>query len=108
MRIVLEVRSNHIPQIVAGMQGKAAAAVAKAVFEAEAAAKTFVAVDTGTLKGSITAQVDGLEGAIFTGVDYAPYQEFGTYKMPAHPFFIPAIESVRETFLSDMADIFNG
>ena len=31
-------------------------------------------------------------------VDYALYQEFGTSKMAAHPFMIPAIEQLRKEF----------
>jgi HK97 gp10 family phage protein len=31
-------------------------------------------------------------------VNYAEYQEFGTSKMPAHPYLIPALEKVRGKF----------
>ena len=33
-------------------------------------------------------------------VDYAIYQELGTYKMAAHPFLTPAIEQMSGEFLS--------
>jgi len=31
-------------------------------------------------------------------VGYAAYQEFGTSKMAAHPYMIPAVESVKQKF----------
>jgi len=59
----------------------------------ENAAKVNCPVDTGNLRGSITHKVDkqDLSVTIGTNVDYAPYQEFGTYKMKAHPFLRPAL-----------------
>lgn len=108
MRIVIEVRSNRFPEIIAGMRAKAEAAVARAVQDAETLAKVNAPVDTGALRNSIMGEADGLEGAIYTGIEYSVYQEFGTYKMPAHPFFTPAIEGVAGQFARDMQDIFNG
>jgi HK97 gp10 family phage protein len=31
-------------------------------------------------------------------MDYAPYQEFGTYKMRAQPFLTPAVEAKAADF----------
>lgn len=88
------------------------------------------AVDTGRLRASITFAVSGdsarqhsysddqgngytqaIEGAgdskdhtlyLGTNVEYAPYVEMGTSKMPKRPFIRPAIEN----FLSDYQQIF--
>lgn len=48
--------------------------------------------DEGRLRDSITATGSGLEAEVFTNVEYAPHQEFGTYKMAAQPFLMPAFE----------------
>ena len=51
------------------------------------------AVDTGRLRNSVTHQVISEDSvAIGTNVEYAPYIEFGTYKMDARPYIRPAIE----------------
>lgn len=31
-----------------------------------------------------------------TNVEYAPYQEFGTYKMAAQPFLVPALLNKKD------------
>lgn len=55
-------------------------------------AKDLCPVDTGNLRNSISCESDGLEGCIYTNVEYAPYVEYGTSKMKEQPFMHPAIE----------------
>jgi HK97 gp10 family phage protein len=58
------------------------------------------AVDTGRLRASITHRVEMDSGEavayVGTNVKYAPYLEFGTSRMAARPFMVPAIERNRE------------
>lgn len=62
------------------------------------------AIPTGRLFGSIKVVREpdrlaariGLEGG--EAVKYAPMLEFGTTRMAARPFLIPALESQRDTF----------
>jgi len=72
----------------------------KACLLVERDAKKNAPVDTGRLRASITHELetekDELIGIVGTNVVYAKYQEFGTYKMAAHPFLFPALESNRE------------
>ena len=58
----------------------------------EGAAKAKAPVRTSHLQNSITSQVKGLSCDIGTNVEYGIYQEFGTYKMAAHPFLVPALK----------------
>ena len=44
----------------------------------ERSAKMKAPKDTGALRRSITSKVDGLTGIVFTPLEYASYQEFGT------------------------------
>ena len=55
-------------------------------------AKDLAPVDTGILKGSIMVKSDRASqtGIVYTTTEYAAYQEFGTSKMRAQPFLIPA------------------
>ncbi len=56
-------------------------------------AKDLVPVDTGALRGSIRTKMYPKQksGVVYTTLEYAPHQEFGTSKMPAQPFMTPAL-----------------
>jgi len=58
---------------------------------------------TGRLRSSITHEVktadDKHQGRVGTNVHYAPHLEFGTSKMPAHPWLIPAFKQSRDMIL---------
>ena len=45
-----------------------------------------------SLYRSINSKAEGMSAEVGTNVEYAMYQEFGTYKMVAHPYLIPAME----------------
>ena len=50
-------------------------------------------VDTGILRATIGCDmVDATEGTVTSYVDYSIYNEFGTCKMPAHPYMRPALD----------------
>ena len=53
-------------------------ALGKACALVERSAKQKAPKDTGALRRSITSEVKGLEGVIFTPLEYAPYVEYGT------------------------------
>lgn len=55
----------------------------------------------GNLKNSIKATFynGGASAEIGTPVHYAPYVEFGTYKMSAQPYMFPAFERERPKYL---------
>lgn len=44
----------------------------------ERSAKQKAPKDTGALRRSITSKVDGLQGIVYTPLEYAPYVEYGT------------------------------
>ena len=54
-------------------------------------ARAMCPVDTGNLQSSIAVSA-GSDGAeISANTDYAAYVEFGTWKMAAQPFLVPAL-----------------
>lgn len=83
--------------------------VARATLNIQTGAKERVAVDTGRLRNSIAIEFerDGLTGIVGTNVDYAPYQEFGTSVMPAHPFLFPAAEEEYPRFVERLRAALN-
>ena len=60
--------------------------------------------DTGALRESIHSQMNGLTGTVGTNIEYAIYQEFGTYKMRAHPFLVPALKSKKEEVINTIKE----
>lgn len=54
------------------------AALAEACRLVETDAKLLCPVDTGQLQGSITHEVAGNQGKVYSNVEYAPYVELGT------------------------------
>lgn len=57
---------------------KIEAGIGKACALVERSAKQKAPKDTGELRRSITSKVDGLEGIVYTPLEYAPYIEYGT------------------------------
>lgn len=51
----------------------------------------YVAVDTGKLRSLNSYAVQENTLVVWNFCEYAIYQEFGTYKMRAHPFFKKAV-----------------
>lgn len=77
----------------------------------EGRAKYYVPVDTGRLKSSITYEVKEnfweINGYVGTDVEYAPYLEFGTKKMPSYPFLLPALYDSKANIMKIFEDVLN-
>lgn len=64
----------------------------------EKVAKELCPVDTGNLQQSLTADTDGMTYCeAITNCEYAQYQEYGTWCMPAQPYFEIALETAINT-----------
>ena len=83
----------------------AAAVVAKTTFDCQRVAKQMAPVDTGALRAGIQADVWGLVGEVVSTAEYSAFQEYGTWKMRAHPFMGPAREKVTPGFVKAMGEI---
>ena len=101
-------------------------AIAVATRQTSYNAKSFAPVDKSRLKNSIRPVIKGMTGEIVVGVNYGPYQEFGTgnlvnvpselssYAMQfkgrgirqvntrPQPYLYPAFFLQRDKFVSDM------
>lgn len=74
--------------------------------DAETYAKLEVPVDTGALKNSIIAQPeDAKTWILHDGMEYGIFVEFGTSRMAAHPFFLPAVVRVRQGLPIELREI---
>lgn len=61
-----------------GEDSRFTAALGRACALVERAAKEKAPKGTGELRRSITSEIDGLQGVVFTPLEYAPYVEYGT------------------------------
>ena len=90
----LETLISRLPQLVSDI-------VEKTAFDCQAEAQDIVPVDTGNLKGSISAKVESPTKAVVeAAAEYAGYVEYGTYKMAAQPYMMPAAEIAGTGFLA--------
>jgi HK97 gp10 family phage protein len=63
---------------------------------------------TGALRNSIQAAMEagnGLKWKVNVGQAYGLYQEFGTKKMPARPYLVPAVEKYKQQFFDKIKAI---
>lgn len=62
--------------------------------------------DSGTLAASISAKAIGpLASEVRVDAEYGAHLEFGTTKMAARPFFLPALDAVRPEFEKQIAEV---
>lgn len=100
------VEYNKFPQIIAGMEAKAAKIVAKTALDIEAGAKVRAPVRTGNLRGSIQAtKISATHWRVTVTADYGIYVEFGTRFMAARPYFAPAYNAVVGSFRQAMKGV---
>lgn len=98
--------TSRIPAITAAALPKAQAAVTKAAADVEAHGKINAPYDTGNLRSSIQARPAGaLAADVVAQAEYAIYVEYGTYKMGAQPYMVPAAEAVRPSFEAAMRQV---
>lgn len=88
--------SIYLDKAAALSQEQLSKVIKNMALDIEKDAKTACPVDTGNLRASITSTIGEDEATVGTNVEYAPYVEFGTWKMKAQPFLIPAAQSVSE------------
>jgi HK97 gp10 family phage protein len=97
----------RLRELIALVRPKAAQIVKATAFKVERAAKMLAPVDTGAMRNSIRAEpVDDLTWQVSVGQEYAPFVEFGTSRMAAQPFLVPALEAHRAEMEKRIAELF--
>lgn len=67
-------------------------------------ARRFAAVLTGFMRENVEARVSGLSGEVVSLADYSEFQEYGTSKMPPHPFMRPAADLALDPLADAVLD----
>jgi HK97 gp10 family phage protein len=90
---------NILPEVMAAVEANADLAVQQTAEDIVREARARAPVRTGYLRSSIGVVSNwGKEADIGAGAPYAPYVEFGTYKMAAQPFLYPAVVANADKF----------
>jgi hypothetical protein len=101
------VLKSRIPEIIAGAEAKAQAAVEVTVFNIEAGCKLRSRVDTGQMRNGWTGEMTGAaEGVVYNPVEHTIFNELGTVNMAAQPMLAPSVEEARGPFLAAMAGVY--
>ena len=91
--------TGNLAKAAKAIEGAVADAVRNAAMEVEREAKINCPVDTGILRGSISAEEkEPMLFEVGTNVEYAAHIEFGTSKMAAQPYLEPAAETARAKY----------
>jgi len=92
-RFVFDAQGMH--ELFESPEGPLGKEIVRICIRVDRRAKRMAPVDTGRLRASITHELgrdeQGLVGRVGTNVIYAPFQEYGTSRMPAHPYLRPAL-----------------
>ena len=98
-------------EVIADVQSKLPQAIAEAGMLVEGAAKALCPVSTeatrpggphGELRASINSEASGNTAIVGTNKDYAGYVEFGTCKMAAQPYLIPALVDNEDAIVANI------
>jgi HK97 gp10 family phage protein len=102
--ITASVIFDRTPAIRKAMSPLTAQAVRATAFAIEAGWKRRAHVLTGAYRNSIrTMHPPGAHTAyVFTNIEYAPFEEFGTRFRPGHPAMRPAVEEQRPLYVDRM------
>jgi len=119
---------NHLNALANALASAIARVVTKTAFDIEAQAAENAPVDTGALQASIYERTytshdrhdktrgkgffplikqppNQYEAYVAVGANYGIYVEMGTRRMPAQPYFYPAIEANRQPFIDAMSSL---
>lgn len=116
MQISIDISGNAeevLGEYAAKLKDKLESAVAKGGKLVEGEAKALCPVSTeatrpggphGELRQSITSQAEGTSAEVTAAKEYAAYVEFGTCKMAAQPYLVPALKNKEGEVVELIAD----
>ena len=97
--LTVRLDTKKLDEILAKAPERASMLVARGAFAVRGRAVTLAPFETGALRDSLSErEMSQFHWQVYTKLDYAVYQEFGTYKMAANPFLGPAVEATRKEY----------
>ena len=106
MSVKVTTETKILDKIVSQINPRAEQAVKDTAFMVQAKSAIAAPYETGALSASMTAEQEGtFQWIVRDGVTYGIFNELGTYKMGAHPFLTPAVESERQPMVERMKKV---
>lgn len=99
---------NRLPQLAAEVKSQGDAHVEKTADAIVDGAQERAHVITGEMRDSIHRTGSGMQCGVSVGAKQGIFEEYGTSRRPAHPFFWPAVEAERSGYVSGWYPILNG
>ena len=97
---------SKIPQTIDRTHKELSALVQNLARRVEAGAKLRAPVKTGNLRRLIQVQMEGdLSAIVFSAAEYSIHVEFGTTRMRARPFLLPALEEVARSIGGEVKQV---
>lgn len=88
--------------------GETQQVVAKSGLALQADAQALAPSLTGTLRGSIKADIGALVATVGPTVDYGGYVEYGTSDTAPQPYMGPALDKNADPFVADLEEVTDG
>lgn len=104
----LRVVFNRLPQMAAEITQQGAAHVEAAADAIVVGAQERAHVITGEMRDSIHKTGSGMQCGVEVGAKQGIFEEYGTSRRPAHPFFWPAVEAERSGYVSGWHGVLQG
>jgi HK97 gp10 family phage protein len=104
MKMEFQIKTDNTQQIIAEKNEAVLRALEIIGQVVENSAAGYAPVDTGNLRNSISHADDGTYAYIGTNVEYAPYVELGTVRMPERPFLRNAVLGHQEEYRNIMEE----
>ena len=103
-----KMETGALDSLISSVPAKADEVTKNVAYIVEAIAKVRAPVDTSALRNSINTEKKGVMlYHVQDAVEYGIFQEYGTSKMSAQPFMIPAAEHAAGQALKMYGVIFN-
>lgn len=103
----MAISNNRIMKVRRAVERESKKALTASAMVVQGEAINLAPVKTGNLRGSIDFSIEDVIAIVGTNVEYAPYVEYGTYKMDAQPFLFPALINNRDNINQIMRQAFH-
>lgn len=99
---------NRIPEYAAQVKSEGEALVKRSAEAIVDGAQQRAHVITGEMRDSIHTEGSGMDMKVVVGAKQGIFEEYGTVRRPAHPFFWPAAEAERPNYTAGWRSILAG
>ena len=102
------VDTAQLDALIGGLDARVQRIIEKYAALLLAEAKRLAPVRTGALRDEIHADLTAYAAEIVSDVPYSAEQEYGTSKVPSHPYMRPSLERYAPAFIAELQALIGG